>query len=1032
MKDVLKSLNSKKILNILVILSPFIDLFISLIMYKFNKFSFIGSLIRGIILLLFLIYVLVLDKKKNNKIYNYILIIGVYSAIFLFNRFLIFPNFFTDEFVSVIKYMFFPLILACTLTIESDIKNNNIFYYTALLYMAFLFIPTVTNTGILSYANGKNGNIGWFYSPNEISSIISILSPFVIVKVFNNEKIKNKIFPFIMSIIYIYTAINIGTKTPILAIFITLVVLLIINIIQNIYKRSIKNNLANIFIIIIYFLALTFSLSNSKMFDNLKTQVNIYYKVVLKYLNLNEKDDVNGTTENNKPSKSESNKPSNSENSKPSNSENSKPSEEPNDINNNEKEITIGKNDMLLLENEYSLFNDVFVEKNTLNYKSNKFLNILLSSRDIYLMQKVDNLENYNVFDYLIGIGKNQKIYGEISSKNIEMDFLDILFNFGIIGFIIYYALIVYVLFKLIIYFISNFKKIVFDYEFLALYLSVILSFVISTLSGHTMGAPSVSFMLAVVLSTSYKKCYRVKLNENIKYKKSFLISFVSLAVLTSFVYLINKQVNKEYELNIVFDKDYKVVNTNLKNELIIEKNIESEFATDNIKVYVISDNGKEIFRYLTVDRKTDNNINYKFFTGKNMTYKKMNVNTSINNNYDNYVGFEEYETVKKYSTTVGYDKLTLPSYYTCGDNKSMLVHKTYVYKYKIKQYKNGDSSQLKELKNEIAFNNNVNSYELQYKGMVDQTIIVSENNLFESKDDIKEFVNLINNGKMSSWLSYDGSYTKLPYSIEPYTTEGYGRNLGNIADKKVFATYQESNNNFYKSIISSTLHTLDNYLPRYKQGVWLSEYTSTWLKKDYNTSSLYFDTRHNDNLRIYFSLVNDIYKSSTLKEWENYYVDFMVGTYNLKKYNKFSYGILAADYYTNHTNDKNTHSSLNHQLAIINSLLEMYNKTKNNQYKNVAFNYLNTVINIGEKWIKEDDDLWYEIKPDGTMSGTDYKTLTLEDLLTTQKYLIEIKGEKDETLDKLINSKVKYLNSINYKRGSLIDNKLKEGDYIE
>ena len=174
------------------------------------------------------------------------------------------------------------------------------------------------------------------------------------------------------------------------------------------------------------------------------------------------------------------------------------------------------------------------------------------------------------------------------------------------------------------------------------------------------------------------------------------------------------------------------------------------------------------------------------------------------------------------------------------------------------------------------------------------------------------------------------------------------------------------------------------------------------------------------------------MYKSSTLDEWEKYFVDFMAGTYNLKKYNKLSYGILAPDYYTNHTNDKFTSSSLNHQLAIVNGLFEMYNKTKNTQYKDVALNYLNTIINIGENWIKEDNDLWYEIKPDGTMSGTDYKTLTLEDLLTTQEYLIEIKGEKDEMLDKLINSKVKYLNSINYNIGSLITNKLKEGDYIE
>ena len=56
--------------------------------------------------------------------------------------------------------------------------------------------------------------------------------------------------------------------------------------------------------------------------------------------------------------------------------------------------------------------------------------------------------------------------------------------------------------------------------------------------------------------------------------------------------------------------------------------------------------------------------------------------------------------------------------------------------------------------------------------------------------------------------------------------------------------------------------------MPRYKNGVWLTEYTSTWLKKDYYTYSHYFDTRHNDTLAIYFKLINKNFNSSTLKKW--------------------------------------------------------------------------------------------------------------------------------------------------------------------
>ena len=498
---------------------------------------------------------------------------------------------------------------------------------------------------------------------------------------------------------------------------------------------------------------------------------------------------------------------------------------------------------------------------------------------------------------------------------------------------------------------------------------------------------------------------------------------------------LINyKIINNNLELNLTFDDDYKVTSDEkIENILVKHEVVNSEFAKDVLNIYSVKLGNKEIFKYLIVERTFENNITYKYFTGKNLTFDKININFAVNKLYENNKKFKEYEKTKPYSYTVGQDKLTLPSLYSYDENDSMLIYKAYVYSILCEEYKDNDYSILKEFSREVSYNNNNNTITLCSNEFFDQLIVVSENNLFNNEQEIEKYSQLINEGETGVWVSYDGRYSKLPYSIEPFTKEGYGRNVGGYSEKKIFTEYENNNNQFFKTIIYNSLHTLDKYMPRYKNGVWLTEYTSTWLKKDYYTYSHYFDTRHNDTLAIYFKLINKNFNSSTLKKWEHVYTDYMVYTYKNYEFNIYNnYGILALDYYTNHEYDLKTHSSLNHQLAIIDRLFQEYLDKDKEIYKTVAEKYLTTIINIGDNWIKDNNDLWYEIKPDGTMSGEDYRLLTLEDLLVTQSYIKKIYGKKNNTIDKLITSKVKFLQSINYGFTDFLTRELKEGDYIE
>ena len=64
---------------------------------------------------------------------------------------------------------------------------------------------------------------------------------------------------------------------------------------------------------------------------------------------------------------------------------------------------------------------------------------------------------------------------------------------------------------------------------------------------------------------------------------------------------------------------------------------------------------------------------------------------------------------------------------------------------------------------------------------------------------------------------------------------------------------YNKSKSNgsiIYDAISKDAIFSLYNYTPRTSEdGVWLTNYTSTWLSKDYGTKAFYVDTRYNETI---------------------------------------------------------------------------------------------------------------------------------------------------------------------------------------
>ncbi len=138
-----------------------------------------------------------------------------------------------------------------------------------------------------------------------------------------------------------------------------------------------------------------------------------------------------------------------------------------------------------------TIMNDMnkFYEKN----QTTKILKKFLSGRDIYLANTLNIYkDNTNTYKKLFGIGysNTEKINDNNIDKLIEIDILDAYFHIGLVGLIVMFS--PYLISLILI--IKTKKKITLNSVYLTLILA--LAFGISTLSGHTYAAPSVSIYI--------------------------------------------------------------------------------------------------------------------------------------------------------------------------------------------------------------------------------------------------------------------------------------------------------------------------------------------------------------------------------------------------------------------------------------------------------------------------------------------------------------------------------------------------------
>ena len=171
------------IFTIFLYMQPVLDA-ITGIMLNYNVTFVLSSVIKTLFLAYLLYYILFI-KRCNIK---YIVIILLYSMMFLLTNFLFNITF---ELSMLIKNIYLPIMIVYVLNLFND-NNFNIKHLCRVLiiYLFLLFIPDVLNIGFKSYAYSKVGSVGFFYSANFSS-------------VFNQRK-KDNITKYIFYYILIY------------------------------------------------------------------------------------------------------------------------------------------------------------------------------------------------------------------------------------------------------------------------------------------------------------------------------------------------------------------------------------------------------------------------------------------------------------------------------------------------------------------------------------------------------------------------------------------------------------------------------------------------------------------------------------------------------------------------------------------------------------------------------------------------------------------------------------------------------------
>ena len=196
----MKNIKRINFLEIIILLMPIIDVLNTITNISLSLYF------RGLFLCLIVFYFIFKVKSKYKNISFILLtIIGLFSVTYLGHYYTINGTYnIINEITSLIRFIYLPVssIILVNIYEENQFNLNKTMLRLTILYIILTIIPTIFGIAIPSYDYGKLGYSGLFYSPNELGSILAILSPFPI---FYLQQEKHKIINLVLTCLFILT-----------------------------------------------------------------------------------------------------------------------------------------------------------------------------------------------------------------------------------------------------------------------------------------------------------------------------------------------------------------------------------------------------------------------------------------------------------------------------------------------------------------------------------------------------------------------------------------------------------------------------------------------------------------------------------------------------------------------------------------------------------------------------------------------------------------------------------------------------------
>ena len=464
-----EKINIENILCFFIIICPMLDMLSFIFRNVFNTNISPSTILRPVIPIIVIIYLFFKEDKKF-KLYTFLgfLIFGIYGVIHLY----LFTKVKTGSSYSgviheaqyIVNYSFMILNLFLYIYIFKDKNTEKLkksILYSACIYVGSIIISIITHTSSHTYLEEQMGYKGWFESGNSVGAIL-LLTMFVYINYIKDKKYRKIVIPLLV-LLGIFLMFLIGTRVGLLGFILVISLYIIVEVFYSLlHNKKVNKRIVGIGAGLIVAISICVVIFGSTTLERRKHLKEIESDISDE--NLKDNSHITGDLLDIK-----------------------------NKIDKNELE------DGYMSEAQKKSIMDLYNTANSMK----------ISNNDQRMQQLI----------YNVALVKNQKSLGLILFGNgyvanfreliLEMEIPAFLFNFGILGFILYFVPFLLIFIYGLWIGIKNIKKV--DDEYIMMELASGFTFALSFFSGYTFFNSSSMIVIVVINTLLVNKIYKLK-----------------------------------------------------------------------------------------------------------------------------------------------------------------------------------------------------------------------------------------------------------------------------------------------------------------------------------------------------------------------------------------------------------------------------------------------------------------------------------------------------------------------------------------